>query len=296
MKTKYNKLLNLIPNKESFYKKTLKFKDKLGNEIDLPKKTESRIEFFNRVKLDLKKLEGGSTLQHKYMYDKIINEKFKKKNNVKIILDIGFNAGASAEYFLETFPNAIVYSFDIMIHKYIRYAKMWIDVNYPGRHILIGGDSTHTVPNFYKHHKLTCDLIFIDGNHLFDYAFKDIKNMKNFSNKNTLVLLDNIAPHRGCSREVYYAFREHLDNNNVLFDNYYELEEFRDAFLTFYYNFENKKSKPLPIKKMERLVKLYQLLSQFKINKNNKNKIIQYIENNDIPQREINYIKKYIKI
>ena len=297
IKSKYLKDLPLYQNRPTRYVNFMQYTDKEGKPTRPPQKGESRIGFFNRIKLDMSKFEGGSTLEHQNFYDKIINESLDVKK-VKYVMEIGFNAGASAEYFLNKFPNAIIFSFDVLIHGYVRRAKEWIDVNFPKRHFLIGGSSLDTVPTFSNEFKnLKFDFIFIDGNHLFDYAYLDMLNCKELSNKNTLVMLDNIAPHRGCSREVYYAFRELYDKGIVLYENYYELDNYKDAFLTFKYNFENKKSKELPIEMMERLVKLFQLQDIYQEKKDEKvrKELIEIIKNKDIPEKEKLWVSNLVK-
>lgn len=301
IKSKYLKDLPLYKNRPTRYVNFMQYTDKEGKPTMPPQKNESRIRFFNRIKLDMSKFEGGSTLEHQNFYDKIIDSSLDVKK-VKYVMEIGFNAGASAEYFLKKFPNALVFSFDVLIHGYVRRAKEWIDINFPKRHFLIGGSSIDTIPTFSNHFKdLKFDFIFIDGNHLFDYAFQDMFNCKALGNKETLVMLDNIAPHRGCSREVYYAFRELYDRNEVLFENYYELENYKDAFLTFKYNYDNKKSKELPIEQMERLVRLFQLQDLYQEKKDDKirKELIDIINNKDInkdiPEKEKLWVSNLVK-
>ena len=63
-------------------------------------------------------------------------------------MEIGFNAGHSAELFLSNNKNINVLSFDIGGHQYVKYGKEFIDNKYPNRHALILGDSVQTVPSF----------------------------------------------------------------------------------------------------------------------------------------------------
>lgn len=113
---------------------------------------------------------------------------------IKNVGEIGFNAGHSSEIFLHTNPDVRVVSFDIMLHPYSRIGKQYIDMKYPGRHTLIEGDSLTSVISFFNKNKnFHFDLIFIDGNHAFNWAYRDIINMKKLASPTTIVITDDIT-------------------------------------------------------------------------------------------------------
>lgn len=114
--------------------------------------------------------------------------------NVQHILDIGFNAGHSAEAFLQTNPDVYVTSVDIGFHSYIHAAKEYIDQKYPNRHRLIIGDSTKVLPNELIGQ--TFDLIFIDGGHAYETVRADLRNCKTLSHEKTLVLMNDTIHQR----------------------------------------------------------------------------------------------------
>lgn len=120
-------------------------------------------------------------------------KEFASNHAVKYILEIGFNAGHSADVFLSSNPNVHVVSFDLGEHTCVPFGKKYIDEKYPSRHTLILGDSTKTLPQFIEENpSMKFDLIFIDGGHYDDIPKKDIINCKKVAHSGTIVVIDDI--------------------------------------------------------------------------------------------------------
>ena len=120
-----------------------------------------------------------------------------KGTTPKRIMEIGFNAGHSAEIFLQN-PETTVTSFDLGMHDYVSHAKEYIDRHYPHRHTLILGDSKETIPTYImKHHSaplaplVPFDVIFIDGDHEYKAARMDMNHCFHLAHKDTIVILDD---------------------------------------------------------------------------------------------------------
>lgn len=110
----------------------------------------------------------------------------------KRILEIGFNAGHSAEVFLSTDGNLRLLSFDLGRVPAVTVGKGFIDAQYPRRHTLIIGDSTVSVPAFTELYPDTkFDFIFIDGGHQYEVAMSDIDNCMKLADDRTIVVVDD---------------------------------------------------------------------------------------------------------
>lgn len=111
--------------------------------------------------------------------------------SIKNVMEIGFNAGHSAELFLSSNKKINLVSFDIGDHDYVNIGKKFIDDNYPDKHELIIGNSLETVPKYIQEKKMKFDLIFIDGGHSYDVANGDLLNCKKLAHDKTIVILDD---------------------------------------------------------------------------------------------------------
>jgi len=117
--------------------------------------------------------------------------KLTSKPNISV-MEIGFNAGHSAEIFLKNNKDLTLVSFDLGKHPYVKVAKEYIDSVYPNRHTLILGNSKITVPRFISNNKdKKFDVIFIDGGHQYCIVKQDLNNCLHLAHKDTIVILDD---------------------------------------------------------------------------------------------------------
>jgi predicted O-methyltransferase YrrM len=133
-------------------------------------------------------VEGGSEIhQCKYFIDYLI-----ANPNIKNIVEIGFNTGVSSAYFLSARDDIKVISVDIGVHQYVNECKKLIDTHFPGRHILLIGDSKKIIPELNKSEpRIKPDLIFIDGDHVEPTPLIDARNCLALADKDTVLVMDD---------------------------------------------------------------------------------------------------------
>ena len=134
-------------------------------------------------------LEGNST--ESQLQSEFLN---KYKESFTNVLEIGFNAGHSSEIFLGSNPNSKITSIDVGYWYYGKFGVEFLNNKFPNRLKVIFKDSILALNDFstIPENKIF-NFIYIDGNHSYDYAYNDIKNCKKFSDKETLVAIDDVV-------------------------------------------------------------------------------------------------------
>ncbi len=162
--------------------------------------------------------EGGSSPDElQYLYA------LAKHSDIKRIAEVGFHLGFSSYAFLKARRDISVTSFDIGTHSFVPGAKKIIDRKFPGRHTLIYGDSTETVPKFFTQNPgVKFDLIFIDGGHEYDVARADIINTRLLAHPDTLVIMDDLIPWLPWGKGPVRAWDDAIREGVVVQDELYE--------------------------------------------------------------------------
>ena len=153
------------------------------------------------------------------------------KPNIKV-MEIGFNAGHSAEVFLQNNKSLTLTSFDLNEHDYVIPARGYIDSVFPNRHKLIIGDSRTSIPNYLQKNKGDkFDVIFIDGGHDYEIAKTDMENCFHLAHKDTIVILDDTM-FTGCWERDWTigptkTWRELIQQNKIIEINHKDYREGR---------------------------------------------------------------------
>ena len=129
-----------------------------------------------------------ATKKTRFIYE-VLSRSFPNSRNV---CELGFNAGHSALLFLETLPQARVYSFDLCDGPWTLRNAERVAALYPDRFELIIGDSAETVPAFGTR-GIECDVVFVDGSKEAPHRRADIALFRGFSHKNAVVFLDEVS-------------------------------------------------------------------------------------------------------
>lgn len=198
------------------------------------------------------RIEGGSDDAYFNIFDDIFEKYNISPNN---IMEIGYNAGYSAIYFLNKFKNANLLSLDLNLHEYCFASKLFIDYHYPGRHMYIAGDSFVQLDSLKIFSETKFDLIFVDGGHDLQTAYYDLVKSAEFATKDTYLILDNISPHKGHGIGPYIAMNKSVKEGRLQFIDYYQVGE--EGFCLLKYSKEQ--SNPIDYKNIERELPLWRL-------------------------------------
>lgn len=108
-------------------------------------------------------------------------------NNIKNVLEIGFNAGFSALLMLITNPKIHITCMDIAEHKYTMPCYYILKEIFGKRIDFIKGDTLLNLPE----HNGNYDLIHIDGGHSDELVINDVEQSFRIANNKTIILMDD---------------------------------------------------------------------------------------------------------
>lgn len=133
--------------------------------------------------------EGYMTESQKRQF----NAWLQSHSHIKRIIEIGLNGGHSAENFFQNCPELQqLVSFDIEKHPYTRVAREYLEKKYKEQFVFVPGSSAVSVREYAKKSPNTkYDLIYIDGDHSYQGAVRDILNCKMLADENTVLWIDD---------------------------------------------------------------------------------------------------------
>jgi predicted O-methyltransferase YrrM len=117
---------------------------------------------------------------------------------IKHVLETGFHIGMGTSFILESRPDISVTSFDIFWFDYTRKAKLLLDIAFPGRNLLLAGNSISSLPTFFA--RFPCykpDMVFIDGGHERPVPLLDLHYILSAITPGTWVMVDDYCEAHG---------------------------------------------------------------------------------------------------
>jgi hypothetical protein len=137
------------------------------------------------------------------------------KPGVRTICETGFNAGHSALRFLSQ-SKANVIEFDDASHKYALPAAKFLSTKFPGRMMMVWGDSKTKVPEFHgKHPNTMCDIIIVDGGRDFSTTYEDLGNFAQMASRKHVLALDDTPCSAGYCMGPAQAWRELVEDGCI---------------------------------------------------------------------------------
>jgi hypothetical protein len=94
-------------------------------------------------------------------------------------------------------PRLVVHSFDPLAWKYSPRVVKLLQLQFGRRLVVHGGNSLDSVPLWAANHSSVCDLLFIDGDHSYQGALTDMRNMHAVATRKALVVADDINAEPG---------------------------------------------------------------------------------------------------
>lgn len=129
---------------------------------------------------------------------KFIQDFLREHTEIKQILETGFHTGIGTAYMLDTRPDISVTSFDIFWFDYTRKAKLLLDIAFPGRNLLLAGNSISSLPTFFA--RFPCykpDMVFVDGGHERPVPLLDLHYILSAITPGTWVMVDDYCEAHG---------------------------------------------------------------------------------------------------
>ena len=169
--------------------------------------------------------EGRTALEQMCHLQQIVRALRSESSDGSVaVLEVGFNEGHSACAILAARPDVCVVSFDIGKHASVAVAKAFVDARFPGRHQLIVGDSTTSVPSYEPARRcrdgtVAFEICFIDGGHALEVARADLSNCARLAR---VVIMDDLDPAVFWGRGPSEAWAEAIDDGRIVDEALYE--------------------------------------------------------------------------
>jgi len=116
-----------------------------------------------------------------------------RRPGTHLYCEIGMNGGHSTVAMLEANQNLTVHTFDTLAYNYSSVIASLLKTRYRDRITIHEGNSQVLVPAWHRANRPACDMIFVDGDHAFRGARKDLVNMRKLATPDAVLIVDDIA-------------------------------------------------------------------------------------------------------
>lgn len=120
------------------------------------------------------------------------------------------------------------------------YIKPKLDNKYPNRHLLLYGNSNSCLKSYKEFNRsFKVDLIFIDGSIYVNDVCEDIMNCKEFSDENTLLIVNSLKPYSKGGTGRYDGWNMMVKRGIIYETGYYNNEDLTKTWGVGKYNINN---------------------------------------------------------
>lgn len=139
----------------------------------------------------------GSVVQEQVDF---LQKLLRDNPSIQRVGETGFNGGRSTAAMLSARDDVHILSFDLMHWSYTHEAKLLVDDLFPGRHLLLAGNTLASLPTctgLLPQLVGTFDMVFVDGGHESPVPQSDIRHMLHFLKPGGWIVVDDVCPQYG---------------------------------------------------------------------------------------------------
>lgn len=168
--------------------------------------------------------------------------------DMEYVLQIAFGSGAIVMDILEN-TKAYVITHSLYRFEHSWYGKIFIDYNFPNRHVFHMGMSTETVKSsWFSTPDIKYDFILYSGSRQHMDVYNLIKECKQWSHPGTIIYLTAVVPHQGWGYGPYVAMNHLLKDGIVYFVEHIKTPgfygDFTNGIAILKYNFDDNMTPP----------------------------------------------------
>ena len=176
------------------------------------------------IKYDVDALELGYTQHYVDVLENNTTPEYNPKDDFKKVLEIGVETGRSHRLWLEYFPNAKVYGYDIFKYGVEEFDRLQEDNPYLDRSIMFEGDQSNVddLQRFLSEHGDDFDMIIDDGGHTMEQMQTSLSYLWNSLKPGGLYVIEDL---HSCSNQWpwLYGYKVIQDGDTLTTDLLYSL-------------------------------------------------------------------------